>query len=184
MNKIHILRMLSFFIFLLLPISIILWIVDIIDIEHMLIINWTILLTEVILILTIVNITIRSIRNRDTGDISDNIVKISKGSFSEKKIRADTEIFLDDIGPTSPFRNCVFRIKLELKEFIGIPLFYIIRKCERNTCEQIANDDILLDTGKVHIFDIIVDQEEKLNFKFDKNVIVKSFSVIEFYKAW
>lgn len=183
MNKIRILRMLSFFIFLLLPVVIILWIFDIINLEQMLIFNWIILITEIVLILTIINITIMSIYNKDVEDISDNIVKISKGSLSEKKIRADTEIFLNDIRPTSPFRNCVFRIKLEMKEFIETPLFYIIRKCEQKTCEQIANNNVLLGTGKIHIFDIIVNQKEKLNFKFDKNVIIKSFSVIEFYKA-
>lgn len=173
--RIYAIKIIAIIVFLPALISVILLLFGFLDIRYMLIINVISFFIEFILFLTFISIMMKRINT--TG------VVIPKVSFTERKIRANTEIFEKYIRPTNPLSNCVFRIMIELKEFEETPKVFIIRKCQKDTCEQLLNDDSFLDLGKLHVFDVKVDRTEILNFKFDKNVIVKSFSIEELYEA-
>jgi hypothetical protein len=176
MNKVTILRIISIGAFIPAAISFILWQAGSLDIKTMAIINWIAFLVEFTAFLFVMKMK-NSIR------ISQANVIIPKGSYEEKTIKAETNIFPNFLVPTNTYRNCIFRISLQIKEFEKHPLFYIIRKCERDTCTQELNKNIRLDPGPVHVFDIAIDSKEKLNFKFNEDVIIQKILIEELYMA-
>lgn len=154
-------------------ISYLLWMEGFIDIKIMGIINWIAGSIGLMALLFLVN----------NSTMKQTSVIIQKGHYDEKIIKAETEIFPNFLVPTNTHRNCIFRIKLQMKEFKKHPLFYIIRKCEMNTCAQELNKDIKLDPGFTHVFDVFIKSNEKLNFKFNEDVTIKELLVEEVYIA-
>ena len=172
MDKIKILRIIAVVIFAPVVISFILWLVGLLDIKIMVIINWIVFSAEFIIFLIIMkNRTIMGQAN----------VIIPKAFYEEKTIIAETNIFPNFLIPTNTHRDCIFRISLQIKEFKKHPLFYIIRKCEKDTCIQELNKKIKLDPGLVHIFEVTIDSKEKLNFKFNEDVIIQKLLIEELY---
>lgn len=107
-------------------------------------------------------------------------VTIQKGTITEKDILANVHILDKPITPTNPLKNCIFRVMLEMKNN-NLPELFVIRKCEKDTCVQKVNENIPLVLGKIHIFDITIDSQEKINFAFDKDTSIKKFAIQEFY---
>lgn len=174
MNKIKLLRVISIALFIPAVGSTILWLIGLLDIKIMATINWTIFLAESTIFLFVIQTSIRA---------SQSNVIIPKGFCEEKVIKAETDIFPDFLVPTNTHKGCIFRISLQIKEFKKYPLFYMIRKCERDTCTQELNKDIKLDPGSVHIFEVVIDSNEKLSFKFNEDVIIKKLLIEELYIA-
>ena len=145
---------------------------------YMLIINISIIIGEAILVLLMVR---RVIKNKImSGGLSSNVL-IPKGKFSDKQILADTFIFNEPIISTNPMRKSVFRICIELAEKLIEPLeLSIVKTFERKTSEQKLDATHYFVEG-IHILNINVYPKEKLNFKFNKNIKAKLFSVDELY---
>lgn len=155
-------------------IAVILWSSGMLDIRYLIAINLFSFLIEFAIFIIFINMVMRQANERST-------IAIPKVSMHEKHLPAGKEIFEKYIVPVNPHNDCVFRVKVELKEDTPKIKITIIRKCQKGTCEDVLNNNISLDVGKVHIFDIEIDRKEKLNFKFDKDVTIKSFSIEEFY---
>jgi len=176
MNKIKMLKMLRIIsIVLCIPAlgSFILWWVGMLDIKIMAAVNWVVFIAEFIIFLFVMK-TIRMGRA--------NVV-IPKGFCEEKIFVAEENIFHDFLIPTNTRKGCIFRIGVQIKEFKKYPLFYIIRICEKETCIQELNKNIKLDPGLVHVFEVVIDSKEKLNFKFNEDVVVQKLLVEELYIA-
>ena len=174
MNKIKTIRIVSIILFIPAILSVILWLIGLLDIKIMAIINWMVFLVEFIIFLIISKTSI---------GISQANVIIPKELCEEKTIIADTNIFPNFLMPTNINRDCIFRISLQIKGFKKYPLFYIIRTCEKETCVQELNKKIKLDPGFVHIFEVYVYCKEKLNFKFSEDVTVQKLLIEELYST-
>lgn len=173
-NKIKMLRIISVVLFIPAIGSFILWLAGLLDIKIMATINWMVFLAEFIIFLFVMKNSIR---------INQANVIIPKGSSEEKDIRAETNIFPNFFIPTNTRKDCIFRISLQIKEFKKHPLFYMIRTCEGDTCIQELNKNIKLDPGLVHVFEVVINCKEKLNFKFSEDVIVQKLLIEELYIA-
>lgn len=157
-------------------VSFILWLTGSLDIKIMAIVSWIVFIIEFIILLIVMR-SLHSIRKSDA-----NVI-IPKGYCEDKTITAETNIFPKFLVPTNIHRDCIFRISLQIKEFKKHPLFYIIRRCEKDTCIQELNTKIKLDPGLVHIFEVTIDSQEKLNFKFSEDVIIQKLLIEELYIA-
>ena len=144
----------------------------------MLVINISIIVGEMILLLFMVR---RVVKNRLISDVISSKVLIPKGKFNDKQIRADAYIFNEPITSTNPMRNSIFRVCIELAEKFIEPLeFSVIRTLERTTSEQKFDATRYFAEG-THILHINVYPREKLNFKFNRDIKTKIFSVEELY---
>ena len=144
----------------------------------MLIINIFGMIGEMIILSIMIR---RVIKNRIPRDVLSSKVLIPKGKFNDKQMHADTYIFSDPITSTNPMRKSIFRICIELAERFIEPLeFSVIRIFERETSEQKLDATHCLLEG-THILHINVYPKEKLNFKFNRDIKAKLFSVEELY---
>ena len=173
MNKIEILGIISIALFIPAAGSIILWLTGKLDVKIMATVNWVVFTTEFIIFLS----AMKTLR------LSQANVIIPKGFYEEKMVLAETNIFPDFLIPTNIHRDCIFRVSLQIKEFKKYPLFYMIRICEKDTYTQELNKDIKLDPGLVHIFNVTIGKKEKLNFKFNEDIIIQKLLIEELYIA-
>lgn len=95
-------------------------------------------------------------------------------------INANKEIFSKNIGSTNPWNISICRICFEL-DCDNLPEFSVIKIYNRNSTTKKLSDGIVLSKDCTHMFDIPIRSEEKLNFKFDKDVTLRSFAVYEIY---
>lgn len=145
---------------------------------YMLVINVSIIIIEMILLLLMI---LKVIKNKVMVDILSSKVMIPKGKFSDTQIRADKYIFNEPITSTNPMRKSIFRICIELTEKLIEPLeFSVVRILEREISEQKLDATHYFIEG-THILHINVYPREKLNFKFNRDLNAKLFSVDEFY---
>ncbi len=174
MNKIKILRIISIVLFIPVIGSFILWWVGRLDIKIMAAVNWVVFTIEFIMFLFV---------TKTFTMMGHTNVVIPKGFYEEKMVVAETNIFPDFLVPTNTRKGCTFRISLQIRELKNYPLFYMIRICEKESCIQELNKNIILDPGFVHVFEVIIDRKEKLNFKFSEDVIIQKLLVEELYIA-
>ena len=145
---------------------------------YMIVINASIIIIEMILLLLMIR---KVIKNRVVADVLSSKVMIPKGKFSDTQIRADKYIFNEPIMSTNPMRKSIFRICIELTEKLIDPLeFSIVRILERETSEQ-KLDATHCFIERDHILHINEYPREKLNFKFNRDLNAKIFSVDQFY---
>ena len=145
---------------------------------YMLAINLLVIIGEMTLLL----LSIRKVtKNRITNQSLSSNVLIPKGKFNDRQMCANTYIFKQPITSTNPMRKSVFRICIELAEKFVEPLeFSVIRIFERETSEQKVDATDYFVEG-THILHISVYPQEKLNFKFNRDIKAKLFSVDELY---
>lgn len=174
MDKIKILRIISVVLFIPAVGSFILWLIGSLDIKIMAAVNWVVFTAELIIFLFVIKTSIM---------VSRSNVIIPKGLCEEKMVMAEANIFPDFLVPTNTRKDCIFRISLQIKEFKKYPLFYIVRKCEKDTCNQELNKNVKLDSGLMHVFEVAIDSKEKLNFKFNEDVVIHKLLVEELYIA-
>ena len=174
MNKIKILRIISTVLFIPAVGSFILWWVGMLDIKIMTVVNWVVFTAEFIIFLFVI---------KTSTMMGHANVVIPKGFCEEKTVIAEENIFPDFLVPTNTRKGCIFRVSLQIKEFKKYPLFYMIRICEKDTCIQELNKDIKLDPGLTHIFEVVIDSKEKLNFKFSEDVVIQKLLIEELYIA-
>lgn len=173
MDIIKKLRILSLGLFLPATVSLILWLAGKLDIKIMAAINWMVFLAESIIFFFVMKNSI---------NVSNANVVIPKGFCEDKSIIAETDIFPNFLKPTNISRDCIFRISLQIKSFNNkYPLFYMVRKCEKDTCIQELNKNIKLDPETVHIFEVVINRKEILNFKFNEDVAVRRLYIEELY---
>ena len=122
----------------------------------------------------------RGDRLRKFPHISSSSVVIPKGEIKDIFMNANKEILSKNIGSTNPWNRSVFRICFEL-DHDNLPEFSVIKTYNRNITTKKLSDGIILSKDCTHIFDIPVRSEEKLNFKFNKDVTLKSFAIYEIY---
>ncbi len=121
------------------------------------------------------------LKNRMITDMLSAKVLIPKGKFSDAYILAGTYIFEEHIISTNPMKKGIFRIYIELAEKIVQPLeFSVVRMFERETSEQKLDATHCVIEG-THILHLNVHPREKLNFKFNRDIKAKLFSVDELY---
>ena len=148
------------------------------DVKYMLIINTSIIIIEMILLLLMLR---KVLKNRMMTDMLSAKVLIPKGKFSDRQIQADTYIFKEPIISTNPMKRSMFRIYIELTDKIIQPLeFSVVRIFERETSEQKLDATHCFVEG-THVLHLNVYPREKLNFKFNRNIKTKLFSVDELY---
>lgn len=173
---------LAFGILSIVTISLITYELKLIDLKNMLIINILAASAETILITIVIIKTFnnRDISNSISSKISSNVL-ISKGKLNDRYIKSNNNIFDKNIVPTNPMRYSIFRICIELAEkFIGPSLeLSVIRMCDAGTCEQ--KIDASNCSKGTHSLQINVDPREKVNFRFNKDIKIKSIAVDELY---
>ncbi len=169
------LRYLTIIIFIPSAIAFILFQLGKMSLDHMIIINLVVTAIESIIFI----IGMRMI-TKDWTESSSKVM-ILKGKFDNKQVNANTDIFDRLIIPTNPMKSCIFRICIELADkFIGPSLeLSVMRTCESGTCEQ-KIDASQCKEGS-HALHINIHPREKLNFKFNKDIKIKLFSVEEYY---
>ncbi len=108
----------------------------------------------------------------------ENTVKIPKAHIENKLIYANADLLNKSITPTNPFRNCVFRINMELSNTVHFNIS-AIRLIE----SKIIEDTVKLksDKGGLYIIDTIVGPTESVNFKFNRDIYIKKLSIEELY---
>ncbi len=148
------------------------------DMKYMLIINASVIIIEMILLI----LMIRKVKkNGIMADVFSAKVLIPKGKFSDTKIRADRCIFDDPIISTNPMKRGIFMICIELTDKIIEPLeLSVIRMFESEISEQKLDVTHCFIAGP-HILHLNVYPREKLNFKFNRDIKTKLFSVDELY---
>jgi hypothetical protein len=168
-------------------VGIIVWLVSIstlaafqfklIDVTYLLIINMSAAIIEGILVVLILR---KLLKNKIDNELSPKII-ISKGKINNKYVKCNDNVFDKHMVPTNPMKDGIFRVCIELAEkFIGPTLeLSIIRMCEAHTCEQ--KIDASHCSKGFHILHINVDPREKVNFRFNKDVKIKSIIVDEEY---
>ena len=169
--------------------SIVLWMVGILaivaykfdklDMIQVIIVNISIMVIEFMLVIFVVRRLLKA------KQIVYPYVIIPKSKFVDKCVRADDEILPVGIKQVHPWRSSIFKIALELIPDIknSSLKFYVTRKCtqcSRDACEQEV-DVKEPSTPGTHVFNIRTDPTEMINFKFNKDITVKSFSVDELY---
>lgn len=166
------LRYLAIIVFLPFVVSLILFQIGKMSLYHMIIVNIIVSIIETIIFIAGLRIMAKELT-------LDTKISILKGKFDNKRINADTEILDKPIISTNPMKSCVFRIYIELAEKLIEPLeFSIIRIFEMKFSEQkIAT----LFVDGTHILYINVSPREKLNFKFNRDINAKIFSIDEIY---
>lgn len=121
------------------------------------------------------------LKNRMVVDMLSAKVLIPKGKFSDTQIMADTYIFEEHIISTNPMKKDIFRIYIELADKIIQPLeLSVVRIFERDISEQKLDATNCVIEG-THILHLSVHPREKLNFKFNRDITAKLFSVDELY---
>lgn len=150
-----------------------------ITVWQMFIINITIMF----IMATIVTILLYKImKGRKKGipyRLPDVKVIIPKAHVDDKLIIANSDIFKKNIIPTNPFRGCIFRIYIELKDPIEKLGTFIIRSRDSNTVEDKIDGKFSKDS--ICVINTIVRPNETLNFKFDRDIDVKKFMIEELY---
>lgn len=148
------------------------------DIKYMLVINASVIIIEMVLLLLMFR---KVLKNRMMTDMLSAKVLIPKGKFSDTQIRADTYIFEKPIISTNPMKRGIFRVYIELADKIIQPLeLSVIRIFERNISEQRLDATHCVIEG-THILHLNVYPRERLNFKFNRDIKAKLFSVDELY---
>lgn len=148
------------------------------DVKYMLIINASIIIIEMILLILMLR---NVLKNRMVIDMLSAKVLIPKGKFSDTQIMADTYMFEEPIISTNPMKKGIFRIYIELADKIIQPLeLSVVRIFERDISEQKLDATHYVIEG-THILHLNVHPREKLNFKFNRDVKAKLFSVDELY---
>lgn len=173
MDKIIILKIISFILLIPSVGSIVLWLSGAINIIYLAIINWIIFIADSIIFLIIL---------KHSNESNANLI-IPKASCDEKTIPAETNIFSRYLIPTNPRRDCIFRVSLQLKDFKNPLIFSMIRMCEKDILIQELNKNIILDLEFIHKFEVNINRKEKLNFKFNKDVTIKSLLIEELYNT-
>lgn len=116
-------------------------------------------------------------------------VKIIRHQFENKFIKGDMNIFPEYIFSTNPRNTTIFKIYCEVREFTKDGpsefIFDIKGRQEqeiRDIKSHILNFKIGIEKDMlVYNGDIIVKPNEKINFKFRKDVNVKIFTLEEVY---
>lgn len=159
-------------------VSLIAYIFEMLSLKYAVMISLTVFILQLIIIAAFIR---KALKNPNMAIIMAKVI-ISKGKITDKHVRGKDDIFRESVRSVNPRRDGIFRIILELAQEVekGPLKFYVVRKCQSNTCEQ-EIDVIDPYKTKRHIFDIAVDPEEKVNFKFNKDTMIKSFSVDELY---
>ena len=148
------------------------------DVKYMLIIDASIIIIEMILLLLMLR---KVLKSRMMTDMLSAKVLIPKGKFSDRQIQADTYIFKEPIISTNPMKRSMFRIYIELADKIIQPLeLSVVRMFEREVSEQKLDAAHCFIEG-THILHLNVHPREKLNYKFNKDINAKLFSVDELY---
>lgn len=171
-------RNLGFVLWIIAMIALGAFIIGKLNVTYMLIINASVIIIEMILLLLMLR---NILKNRMVTDMLLAKVLIPKGKFSDTQIRADTYIFEKPIISTNPMKRGIFRISIELADKIVEPLeLSVVRMFEREVSEQKLDANHYFIEG-THILHLDVYPREKLNFKFNRDIKTKLFSVDELY---
>lgn len=176
MVSIKTLRILADIIFILSLLVFVLFLLKKISFEYM---------APIIVIIAAIEMTIffifmkKALKDNITDRVPTNKVIVPKAKFIDKFVYANNEILSQNIRPISPSHSSIFRINIEFNSIDKIRdlKFSIIRKYQLNTCEQ----NIEIKDLNRHVIDLTINPKEIINFKFDKDVILRSFSVDELY---
>lgn len=137
-----------------------------------------------LILLFILLISIKSI-SKDRNIIkrnATNSIIIPKGKIIDTYIEADKDILSKYIKSVHPWQKGILRIMMELiPDMNNHPLkLHIVRKRHSNIREQeieITQPHII----GLHIININVDPNDTINFKFNRNTLIKSMYIDELY---
>jgi len=177
--------LLSFVAVILMAIAFIARLLGYIRTEYVIIIALASIIMQAILITILIR---RLVKILPAGNVAQRVpiltrgIVIPKSRFDDRYISANSEILSQSVKPIHPWKDSIFRVKMELVPDVeDRPLkFYVVRKCSVGACDQ-EIDIIKPSDSSKHIFEINIDPKELINFKFSRDTIVKSFSVDELY---
>lgn len=115
-------------------------------------------------------------------------VKIIRHKIEDKYIKGNTDILPSFIGSTNPRKATMFQIYIEAKDVKEDPRFNmrkIIGRGSEKTID-IKKHVLHVNTGIVDdlfifVADMIVRPDEKINFKFENDINIKTFFIGELY---
>ena len=157
---------------------------DVLDERYSTMIMIGILVIQTILFILVFFIII--ISKRKITAHKNHEVRIIRFKFKDRFIKGNTDILPENIYPTNPMKSALFKIYLEIENVSEIPEIGIsktsteriipdIKKHIVNFNTEMGNNNFIFDA------DIIVDPNEKINFRINKDTVIKLFFLGECY---
>ncbi len=182
MKKIFLFTKITLIIFIIVITSLIAEFVGILDVRY----GSYILIAGILIQILLLAFLIIAIMNRKR-ELTKGI-KIIRHKFEDKFIKGDTEILPKFMTSTNPRKSSIFKIFFQVKDFKEPPEFGILKMDKGNIKSDEDIKKHLLDVNAQIIegsfifdADIIVNPEEKINFKFKKDTNIKLFFIGELY---
>jgi hypothetical protein len=115
-------------------------------------------------------------------------VKIIRHKIEDKYIKGNTDLLPSFIGSTNPRKAAIFQIYIEAKDFKENPCFNMC-KTVRGGPEKMIDikkhilrvNTSIVDDLFIFVADLIVRPDEKVNFKFENDINIKTFFIGELY---
>lgn len=113
-------------------------------------------------------------------------VKMTRVMFNNKLVKASDYIIPGHISTTNPRKSAIFEILAEIKDDGELPLIEISKvgvvMATKDVKNRIVNVDLSKsDNNLMFSASIVLKPDEKINFGFKKDTVVKSFFLGEHY---
>lgn len=112
--------------------------------------------------------------NRSARQVTRKAIPLEKAHIHDTAATANDDFLAEDITPSDP--PCLFRIMVQL-DTAAVFSAMVDDGSSEVTLE--LNGGAQLTAGAVYIFDILVDEDDNVNFQADQNVNVDKFIVQE-----
>jgi hypothetical protein len=113
-------------------------------------------------------------------------VKMTRYQCHDRFVKGNDYILPEHVSTTNPRKSAIFKILIEIKDVSEPPEITIsktgVASVEQDIKSHIVNvESFALDNSFLFDADIIVKPDEKINFGFKKDTMIKSFFLGEFY---
>jgi len=139
-------------------------------------------------IMQILFLTLYSVTKKLHKNISKNGVVIQRAMLKEKYLKAQEDTFPSFIKPTNPMNITMFNINFTVEDS-NIEFGFIKKIFDKILpveIDRITNIEMITtpDEKKVTVTaNIVLGPKEELNFRFNKDIFINSFSVEEYYNV-
>jgi len=112
--------------------------------------------------------------NRNARQVTRKAIPLQKAHIHDDAILANTDFLEADITPSDP--PCLFRVMVQL-DTAAVFSAMVSDGTTEKTLE--FNAGAQLTAGALHIFDMLVDEDDVVNFQSDQNANIDKFIVQE-----
>ncbi len=111
--------------------------------------------------------------NRSARQVTRKAIPLQKAHIHNTAKNANTDFLASDITPSDP--PCLFRIQIQVDTAV------VFSAKVNNTTEVSLefNAGAQLTAGALHIFDMLIQEDDEVNFQVDQNVNLDKFIVQE-----